>query len=134
MTQADRLSIISQALWIRNNSAFLSKAEIYKFIAELDSFGVFSVRQLANIVDNKISSTTLGRYLPKQTRLGGKLNPKSLEDILECFIANDGGSINYRLVRKILTLGTSQNMLARLTGIPQSTISMKVNSNGLILS
>ena len=133
MTQADRLSIISQALWIRNNSAFLSKGEIYKFIAELDTFGVFSVRQLANIVDNKISSTTLSRYLPKQARLGGKLNPKSLEDILECFLENESNSVNYRIVRKILALGTSQNMLARLTGIPQSTISVKVKSNGLIL-
>ncbi len=126
MKPEERLSVISQALWIRNNSVLLSKDEVFRFIAELDQLGIFSVRQLSKISNNKISSTTLSRYLPQRKRIGGRLNTQSLEDILECFRNNEEGFVNYRLVRKVLAMGTSQNVLARLTGIPQSTMSREV--------
>lgn len=133
MRPEDRLSVISQALWLRNNSALLSKEESFRFITDLDQMSVFSIRQLSKICNNKISGTTLNRYLPEKKRIGGRLNPKSLEDILECFHNNEEGFVNYRLVRKILKMGTSQNVLARLTGIPQSTMSREVR-NGPVLA
>ena len=132
MKPEQRLSVISQALWIRNNSALLSKDEVFRFIAELDQLGLFSIRQLSKISNNKISSTTLSRYLPERKRIGGRLNPKSLEDILECFLEAEKTSINYRLVRKVLSMGTSQNVLARLTGIPQSTMSRRVKDGPVL--
>jgi hypothetical protein len=134
MKPEDKLRIISQSIWIKNNSPFLSKDEVYKLINELDQFCAFSIRQLSNISNNKISSTTLNRYLPSKARQGGRLNPQSLEDILQCFHDKENGLVNYRLVRKILSMGTSQNMLARLTGIPQSKISREVLLNGSVLS
>jgi len=134
MRPDQRLSVISQALWLRNNFLFLGKDDLFKFISQLDEAGMFSIRQLASISGGKISQTTLSRRLPKRVRLGGRLNTKSLEDILECFHNYENKSVNYRLVRKIITMGTSQNMLARLTGIPQSSISREVKLNGLILS
>jgi hypothetical protein len=82
-----------------------------------------SIRQLSNIANNKISASTLRRYLIQKPRTGGRLNTGSLRDIFEIFKSAELGVVDYRLVKRVMNAGTSQNVVARLTGITQSSIS-----------
>jgi hypothetical protein len=125
VNQQDRHRLLSQAIWLRDNSESVTKTKAFELVRELDEFGAFSVRQINNIIGGKISNTTLCKYLVVKDRTGGRLNPNSLEDILQCLSDKENNCVDYRIVKRILLAGTSQNTLSRLTGINQSLISKK---------
>lgn len=127
MEDKDRLRVLSQALWIQKNFNSVSKDKLFELINELDEFGQFSIRHLAAIAGNRISSSTLQRYLPQRARQGGKFNSESLGDILQVFWRIESGVYDYRFIHRIIKNGNSQNVIARLTGISQSLISRNIN-------
>jgi len=125
VNQQEKHRLLSQAIWLRDNAESMTKTTAFELIRELDEFGALSIRQISNIVGGRISNTTLCKYLAVRTRVGGRLNPKSLEDIAQCLSDKERNSVDYRIVKRILLAGTSQNTLSRLTGINQSSISKK---------
>ena len=125
MNQQDRHRLLSQAIWLRDNAELITKTRAFELIRELDEFSALSIRQISKIINGKISNTTLCKYLVVKPRVGGRLNPKSLEDIAQCLSDKERNSVDYRIVKRILLAGTSQNTLSRLTGINQSLISKK---------
>ena len=125
MNQQDRHRLLSQAIWLRDNAESVTKTRAFELVRELDEFGALSIRQISTIIGGKISNTTLCKYLVVKDRVGGRLNPSSLEDIVQCLSDKENNSVDYRVVKRILLAGTSQNTLSRLTGINQSLISKK---------
>ena len=125
MNQQDRHRLLSQAIWLRDNAESITKTRAFELIRELDEFSALSIRQISKIINGKISNTTLCKYLVVKPRVGGRLNPKSLEDIAQCLSDKERNSVDYRIVKRILLAGTSQNTMSRLTGINQSLISKK---------
>ena len=125
MNQQDRHRLLSQAIWLRDNAESITKTRAFELIRELDEFSALSIRQISKIINGKISNTTLCKYLVVKPRVGGRLNPKSLEDIAQCLSDKERNLVDYRIVKRILLAGTSQNTLSRLTGINQSLISKK---------
>lgn len=125
MNQQDRHRLLSQAIWLRDNAESVTKTRAFELVRELDEFGALSIRQISAIIGSKISNTTLCKYLVVKDRVGGRLNPSSLEDIVQCLSDKENNSVDYRVVKRILLAGTSQNTLSRLTGINQSLISKK---------
>jgi hypothetical protein len=123
MNNLQRHSLLSQAVWLKERSATLNKEEVFFYITELDALGEFSVKQLSKIANNKISATSLYRYLVDKPRRGGRLNTDSLRDLFDLFRESELGVVDYRVIKRIMNTGTSQNVIARLTGISQSSIS-----------
>jgi hypothetical protein len=123
MNNLQRHRLLSQAVWLKERNATLNKGEVFFYITELDTLGEFSIKQLSNIANNKISASSLYRYLVKKPRKGGRLNTGSLKDLFELFKEAELGVVDYRVVKRIMNAGTSQNVIARLTGISQSSIS-----------
>lgn len=123
MNNVQRHGLLSQAVWLKENNSTLNKGEVFHYITEIDTLGEFSVRQLSSIANNKISASTLRRYLVEKPRHGGRLNTGSLRELLDLFKECELGVVDYRVVKRIMNAGTSQNVVARLTGISQSSIS-----------
>lgn len=123
MNNQQRHSLLSQAVWLKENNATLNKGEVFYYITELDTLSEFSVKQLSNIANNKISASSLYRYLVDKPRKGGRLNTGSLRELFELFKECELGAVDYRVIKRIMNAGTSQNVIARLAGISQSSIS-----------
>lgn len=123
MDSSQRHSLLSQAVWLKENNSTLNKGEVFYYITELDTLGEFSVKQLSNISNNKISASSLYRYLVDKPRKGGRLNTGSLRELFELFKECELGAVDYRVIKRIINAGTSQNVIARLAGISQSSIS-----------
>lgn len=123
MNNLQRHSLLSQAVWLKENNATLNKGEVFYYITELDTLGELSVKQLSNIANNKISASSLYRYLVDKPRKGGRLNTGSLRELFELFKECELGAVDYRVIKRIMNAGTSQNVIARLAGISQSSIS-----------
>jgi hypothetical protein len=120
-----RLQALNMAIWIRDNSTKVNKDLLIERMQEISEYGLFSNRQIANISGNTVRNTTLSAYIQKKDKSGGKINPKNLEDIRDLLFSRNRGHINYPTLFFILDNGTSQNMVSKLTGINQSTISRK---------
>jgi hypothetical protein len=129
MKSIDRLQAINEAIWIRDNSALISRDVLVERLREISEYGLFSSRQLARICNNKLSHTSISFYIEKNSNSGGKIAPESLEDVREALFSKERGSISYPHVQRALEAGTSQNMVSKMTGINQSGISRMV-SNG----
>lgn len=123
MNNQQRHSLLSQAVWLKENNATLNKGEVFYYITELDTLSEFSIKQLSNIANNKISASSLYRYLVDKPRKGGRLNTGSLRELFELFKECELGAVDYRVIKRIMNAGTSQNVIARLAGISQSSIS-----------
>jgi hypothetical protein len=121
----DRLQAINEAIWIRDNSGLISRDVLVERLREISEYGLFSSRQLARICNNKLSHTSISFYIEKTSNSGGKIAPESLEDVREALFSKERGSISYPHVQRALEAGTSQNMVSRITGINQSSISRK---------
>lgn len=125
MDDMTRLRVINKSIWLRDNSQDIGNDKLLNAIEDLHQYGLFSSRQLSLLVNKRISHQKITSYLDKRVRTGGKLDPNTLEDIKECFEARRSKSVDFRIVKRILNRGTSQNMIAVLTGINQSTISKR---------
>jgi transposase len=128
MKPETRLYAINEAIWLRDHAQKISVDLLALRIQEIAEYGVFSNRQIANISGNIISHTTISRLVKKDDKSGGRLNPKSLEDIALALFSKARKRIDYSAIERALESGTSQGMIAKLTGISQSTISKKFGS------
>lgn len=120
MNGVNRLNAINGAIWLRDNADKISRVELVAQSQRLAEYNVFSKRQIA-----KISKTTyILKHITKGSKLGGKVNPDSLENIRDLlFLKHANSKISPQKITEVLELGTSQGMLSKLTGISQSTIS-----------
>ena len=125
MEQMHRLQAINQAIWIRDNYKRLSKDSLIEKIQELAEFRIFSGRQISKICGGSLSHVVISSIVSKTDKSGGRFDPVSLEDIREALFSKERGRTDYKSVKNALDAGTSQNMVARLTGINQSAISRK---------
>lgn len=128
MNPMQRLEVISTAIWLRDNADQISRDRLIEKLSHLSEFGLLSNRQLAKIVKGKISHTTIARHTGKSTKTGGALSPDALEDILEALLSHDKKNIDYDAIGKAIKKGTSQNMITKLTGISQSSISRRIKN------
>lgn len=128
MNQMKRLEAISVAIWLRDHANTISNEELLDKCIHLSSFGVFSNRNLTRLINYRLSHATIGRHTLKTTRNGGTIAPESLEDIRDALFSKEANRIDYEAIFKAIKSGTSQNMISKLTGIPQSSISRKMNN------
>jgi hypothetical protein len=129
MDQIERLQAINEAIWIRDNSHNVSRDILIDRLKEIAGYGLFSSRQLSRICGNRVSHASISLYIGKNTNSGGRVAPESLEDVREALFSKERGAISYPHVKSALEAGTSQNMISKMTGINQSTISRRL-SNG----
>lgn len=121
------LRALNEAIWLRDNHHRMEKEDLFRHVEDIGEYGIFSARQISAIVRNKLSHQTVAKICAKKDRTGGRLNIESLEDIRECFYARTKKHTDYSLVRNIIKRGTSQGMLAKLSGINQARISKACN-------
>jgi len=129
MDQIQRLQAINEAIWLRDNCERISKELLIERLRDLSGYELFSSRQLAGICGNTMSHGTISNYTQKKTNSGGKIAPESLEDVREALFSKERGAISYPHIKSALEAGTSQNMISKMTGINQSSISRRL-SNG----
>lgn len=126
--QIHRLQAINEAIWLRDHAHEVSRNLLIKRLQELSEYGLFSNRQITNIIGHRYSHVTVCRFSMKQDLTGGAFNPKTLEDLRDVLFMKHNKNVDYALVKKIIDAGTSQGMVSRLTGINQSTISRKISN------
>jgi hypothetical protein len=123
--QLNRLYAINEAIWIRDNAKNMSKEVLVEKLQNLAEYDVFSNRQLSAICNGIIKHNSIGLYIKKQDKSGGRFSPLSLEDIREALFSKERGLVDYKSVEKAILAGTSQGMISKLTGINQSSISRR---------
>lgn len=123
MSDIHILQALNQAIWLRNNAQKISKQELIAITQEIGEYQIYSARQIAKIVNNKLSHQTIAKLCNKTQRTGGRLNVLDLENIKECFHDRINKTVDDSLVRLICENGTSQGVLSKLTGISQTKIS-----------
>jgi hypothetical protein len=123
--QLNKLYAINEAIWIRDRASTMSKDMLIEKLQDLAEYDVFSNRQLSAICNGIIKHNSIGLYVRKADKSGGRFSPASLEDIREALFSKERGSIDYKSVEKAIIAGTSQGMISKLTGINQSAISRR---------
>lgn len=113
MTHTDELELVVD---LYRHSSRISAEEVLRLCSELTD-EAFSARMMSKIVDMPMSRVL--EAMGKTKRTGGRLAPESLPLILEL---RDWGFSGDKVLT-CLRQGTSQGLLARLTGISQSRIS-----------
>ena len=121
MTDLERLQAVNIAIWMRDNCGIVPHNEIRDAISNLAKYNLFSNRQIYYILQESISHSAIARQTQKKDKSGGKLSPKSLEDIREFIFTK-----NYEAAARAIKLGTSQNVLSKISGTPQSSLSRKI--------
>jgi hypothetical protein len=129
MSSIINLQAINLAIWIRDNALKIDRNLLIEQIQNLAEYEIFSNRQLEAICKKRISYATIGGYTRKSTKSGGRLNPDTLEDLREVLFLKHNGRIAYSNIKNAVDNGTSQNMVSRLTGVAQSTISKHFGGN-----
>jgi hypothetical protein len=129
MSEMKRLEAINIAIWLRDNYDKISEEAMLERIRELSEYEVFSNRNLSNIICNKLSHVKIGKITQKTKKSGGSLAPASLEDIRDLLFSKSRNRIDYEAAQRAVNLGTSQNMIQKLSGVSQSSISRKLNNN-----
>jgi hypothetical protein len=122
------LRAVNEAIWLRDHASKLDREKLFEVIENIGEYGVFSARQLSALAGNLISHQTAARICKKTEKTGGRLNPKSLDQIKQCFHDRINNTIDYSLVSQIVLDGTSQGMVEKLTGISQTKISRGISA------
>lgn len=117
---------LNEAIHLRDNVDQLSQDEIMSQLRSLSRHNIFSARQLAAIANGKVSHHAITKIIEKKDKTGGNLNAGTLDILRNLLYSRANGSTDYRLVADAVSRGTSQGMVAKLTGIPQGTISKKI--------
>lgn len=125
MNEQEKLQAISDAIKLRDNWKTLENTEALELIESLAKSGLFSIRQISQICER--SSSSVSRLVRRDSRTGGKLNPKHLEMMRGLIFQNDLGQVDWDRVGRIVNGGTSPYVVAKITGIPRSTIHRKVS-------
>ena len=87
---------------------------------ELGEWGVWSNRHVATLTG--LRPAFVNELTGKRDKSGGNMNPERLGDVIEVAEARARGEEVKDRVVALLGEGFSSGMLARLTGVPQSTI------------
>lgn len=130
MNDEKRLEAINTAIWIRENANTFSEDQIAQKARELSKYGLFSNRQIAKIFGKGLNHAKIGNYIKKTDKTGGSFDPGSLELIRQILFSKSSGSFDASAARTAVEMGTSQNMIMRLSGVSQSSISRKLKMNG----
>lgn len=120
---------LNEAIHLRDNVEHLTNEEIVAQLKSVSRHGIFSARQLAAIANGRVSHHTITRMIEKKDKTGGNLNAGTLDILRNLLYSRANGSTDYKLVADAVSRGTSQGMVAKLTGIPQGTISKKIREN-----
>ena len=123
--QLKRLYAINEAIWIRDHATTMSRDMLIEKLQDLAEYDVFSNRQLSLISLGILKHNSIGAYIRKTDKSGGKFSPWSLEYIREALFSRERGNVDYDSIEKALKAGTSQGMISKLTGINQSAISRR---------
>lgn len=116
-------SALNEAIWLRDNAADLDKAALLDAVKALGAYRVFSSRQIVAITNGLVSARVVSGLIDKSDRTGGNLNPGTL-DILRTALYNRAErNTDYKVIGEAVSSGTSQNMVSKLTGISQGSIS-----------
>lgn len=129
MDRAKEMSIaeaLNQAIWLRDNVAKMDREALEDAIIELASHKLFSSRQLSAIVNNVIDHGTIAKLIKKEDKTGGNLNVGTLEILRNVLYSRANNQTDYELIAKAFEEGTSQGMIAKLTGVSQSSISRRL--------
>lgn len=86
----------------------------------LAGHGIWSLAHIAAIVG--VSRDFVRTRYDKSDHTGGRFNPETLDLILEEFELKDRNESNEFLTARIIELGTSSGLLAKLIGQPWSTV------------
>lgn len=129
MNRQDELNIASalnEAIWLRDNADSLDRDTLLDSVRALGVYRVFSSRQISAITNGLVKPNTVSSLINKSDRTGGNLNPGALE-ILRTVLYNraDKGT-DYKLIAEAVSMGTSQGMVSKLTGVSQGSISKQV--------
>lgn len=117
---------LNEAIWLRDNVYSLEEAELIERIKALGGYSVFSSRQLSAIVDGKVPHGRITKLTGKTNKTGGNLNIGTLDILRSILLSRAGADTDYSLIASAVSMGTSQGMVAKLTGVPQGTISKKI--------
>ena len=117
---------LNKAIWLRESTDRLTKDELAMHIKDIARHEVFSSRQLSAIVNGKIHHSTISKMIGKTDRTGGNLNVGTLEILRNVLYSRANEWTDYALIAEAVGMGTSQGMVAKLTGINQGTISKKI--------
>ena len=117
---------LNKAIWLRDKVAELTKEEILFHVKDLASHDIFSSRQLSAITNGVIHHSTISKITGKKDRTGGNLNVGTLDILRNILFSRADSGTDFNLIANALSMGTSQGMVAKLTGVSQSTISKKV--------
>ena len=128
MNEMQKLEAINMAIWLRDNAPRLSEEMILEKVKELSEYEAFSNRNISFIIGNKISHVKIGKVTQKTKKSGGALAPDSLEDIRDALFSKSRNRIDYEAIARAVKAGTSQNMIQKLSGVSQSSISRKLNN------
>lgn len=119
-------SALNKAIWLRDKTSTLTKEQLIIHIKELSTYKVFSSRQLSAIVNGEIHHSTISKIIGKTDRTGGNLNVGTLDILRHILFTRADDGTDYQLIANAISMGTSQGMVAKLTGVPQGTISKKL--------
>lgn len=117
---------LNKAIWLRESVERLTKDEVATHIKDIARHEVFSSRQLSAIVNGIIHHSTVSKMIGKTNRTGGNLNVGTLEILRNVLYSRANEWTDYALIAEAVGMGTSQGMVAKLTGINQGTISKKI--------
>lgn len=129
MDRAKEMSMaeaLNQAIWLRDNVAKMDREALEDAIKELASHKLFSSRQISAIVNNVIDHSSIAKLIRKEDKTGGNLNVGTLEILRNVLYSRANNQTDYELIAKAFEEGTSQGMIAKLTGVSQSSISRRL--------
>lgn len=129
MESIQKLYALNEAIWLRDNAKLLSVGVLVQKVDALAEYKLYSSRQLSALCGNALKHNIISVRIGKTDKSGGKFNPASLEDIREALFSKERGRIDYKSVQRAVEAGTSQGMVSKLTGIPQSAISRKLGKD-----
>lgn len=122
---------LNEAIWLRDNVHWMQPDEIEGAVKALGAYELFSARQLSAIVNGAISHHVITKLINKTNRTGGNLNVGTLDILRTVLLSRSNSTTDYALIASAVDSGTSQCMVAKLTGVPQGSISKKIRkSNG----
>ena len=127
MSQYDVLLFLADAIKLRDKHGEMDQREFNELIGKVATYGYMSNRQLAKMCDGRVSHVTVSRYSEKKSKVWGQVNPADFERIRSVVFSYSMNDINYKEIESLIQNGTSQSMLAKLTGISQSVISRRLN-------
>ena len=110
---------IRQAKWAFDHKGTATKEDTVNRVVELAEWRLFSNSQITTFTG--MLPRDVGIYTGKTDRTGGRLEGEALGLILDVIAIKAQNEVDDSAIKKALE-GTSSVMLARLTGIPKTTI------------